>query len=305
MTLGQLKVFVLVARLGSVRAAAAALDVSEPAVSQALAALRNHLGDPLISRAGSTMELTAAGQRVVGLASQIVNLASEAEEVVRRSNGAPDLLRVVTTSTLAHAVVPSLLEAFGSRQLSVEATLGTADTHEMEALVSERLTDVALGPRLGGELDSEPIMRYRLTALRAASGHDSETWLVDPTVADSMSDASRVLQRLGVPEHRVRVFPNQAAACAAAAAGEGTVLAVEHLAVSQIQRGVLVPVPLPGLPFDALWYVTTLAPDRRTVAATRFRRFLSTPDAMHAMHRADGGVPASRFKPPVYVTIWS
>ena len=50
MTLTQLEAFVLVARLGSVKAAAAALGVSEPAVSSALAALRQHLGDPLVSR---------------------------------------------------------------------------------------------------------------------------------------------------------------------------------------------------------------------------------------------------------------
>ena len=64
-TLAQLKVFVLVSRLGSVRAAAAALGVSEPAVSQALAALRQHLDDPLIARSGTGMELTPAGRRVV------------------------------------------------------------------------------------------------------------------------------------------------------------------------------------------------------------------------------------------------
>ena len=50
MTLTQLNAFVLVARLGSVTAAANALGVSEPAVSQALSALRQHLGDQLVSR---------------------------------------------------------------------------------------------------------------------------------------------------------------------------------------------------------------------------------------------------------------
>ena len=45
MTLTQLNAFVLVARLGSVTAAANALGVSESAVSQALSALRLHLGD--------------------------------------------------------------------------------------------------------------------------------------------------------------------------------------------------------------------------------------------------------------------
>src|SRR5262245_15742625 len=50
MTLTQLNAFVLVARLGSVTAAANALGVSEPAVSQALSALRQHLGDQLLTR---------------------------------------------------------------------------------------------------------------------------------------------------------------------------------------------------------------------------------------------------------------
>ena len=45
MTLTQLNAFVLVARLGSVTSAANALGVSESAVSQALTALRQHLGD--------------------------------------------------------------------------------------------------------------------------------------------------------------------------------------------------------------------------------------------------------------------
>ena len=105
-TLAQLKVFVLVSRLGSVRAAAAALGVSEPAVSQALAALRQHLDDPLITRSGTGMELTPAGRRVVSIASQMVNLAVDAEAAVRQSNGAAELLRVVTTSTLAQSIVP-------------------------------------------------------------------------------------------------------------------------------------------------------------------------------------------------------
>ena len=50
MTLTQLNAFVLVARLGSVTAAANALGVSESAVSQALSALRLHLGDQLVTR---------------------------------------------------------------------------------------------------------------------------------------------------------------------------------------------------------------------------------------------------------------
>src|SRR3954471_1030227 len=52
MTLAQLQSFVLVARHGSVKAAAAELEVTEPAVSVAVAALRRELGDELFVREG-------------------------------------------------------------------------------------------------------------------------------------------------------------------------------------------------------------------------------------------------------------
>lgn len=78
MTLSQLGAFVFVARLGSVKAAARALGVSEPAVSQSLAQLRRHLGDPLLTRSGDRMVLTEGGRRLLGIAAQIVALGAEA-----------------------------------------------------------------------------------------------------------------------------------------------------------------------------------------------------------------------------------
>lgn len=53
MTLTQLRAFLAVARLGSVKAAAISLRVSEPAVSGAIAALRREFGDRLFVRAGA------------------------------------------------------------------------------------------------------------------------------------------------------------------------------------------------------------------------------------------------------------
>jgi hypothetical protein len=39
--------------------------------------------------------------------------------------------------------------------------------------------------------------------------------------------------------------------------------------------------------------------------ADALRRFVTTPDATHAIVARPGGVPPGRFRPPVYVTIWS
>ena len=133
-------------------------------------------------------------------------------------------------------------------------------------------------------------------------GHD---WLVGPAGADPSSDTGRLLARLGISETRLRVFPSEKAAWVAAAEGHGLSPAVHHLVTPELSRGALLPVAVEGTPVDLLWYVSTLSPDRRSPAATRLRRFLATPDAMLVMSRGDGSVPASRFRPPVYVTLWS
>ena len=320
-TLTQLEAFVLVARLGSVKAAAGALGVSEPAVSGALASLRQQLGDPLVVRQGNAMSLTAGGQRVVGIASQMVNLAAEATSAVRQANGAPALVRVVATATVAEAVVPPLLAAFGARVASVTTTVGVAEAGEVAALLHERLADVCLGPRLSGEaaagLDSTPMMRYGLVVvasprhrLAGAVGvpwHQltGEDWLVDPSGTDRSSEVGMLLARLHVPEERVAVFGSLTAAWAAAEKGQGVAPAISHLVAGHLQRGTLTRLDVVSTPVRLLWHATTLPEPRRAPGVGALLRFLTTPEAMQAMHRSDGSVPASRFRPPVYVTLWS
>lgn len=315
MTLTQLSAFVLVARLGSVKAAADALSVSEPAVSQAIAALRKYFGDPLLTRSGNGMVMTAGGHRLLTIAAQVVALGAEAESAVRLANGAPEPLRLVATSSTAEFILGPLSEAFGTRSAGrVEVSAGVAATSEMAALVSQRLADVALGPDLSGEHDmglvSEPIFRAQLVVLGAPGcrlrGSPAEwSWLVDSEATDPGTDVARLLRALGVPDTRLRVFPNQTAAWDAAASGAGVTPALAHLAVHRTRRRELAVVDLPGTPTTVVWHVTTLTVDRRSAAAGSMRHFLSTPETMKLLRSPGSGVTPSRFRPPVYVTIWS
>jgi DNA-binding transcriptional LysR family regulator len=319
LTLTQLNAFVLVARLGSVRAAAAALGVSESAVSQAITALRQDLGDQLITRSQAGMTLTPGGTRLLGTASQIVVLGAEAHAAVRAAQGAPEQLRVVATSTFAEFVAGPLLEAFRRRFAgAVEITTGVAAAGELGVLIANRLADVAFGPGVTGEHEmpivSEPIFKYRLvvvgpgeTAAQARPRGPARQWrwLVDPSGTDPDSETARLLRRLGVADGDIGVFQSQTAALAAAADGAGVALGIEHLVSHQVRRGGLYPIDLPGFPVEECWYVTLLERERRSTAASALRRFLGTPEAMQVMRSPAAGVPPSRFKPPVYVTIWS
>jgi LysR family transcriptional regulator, low CO2-responsive transcriptional regulator len=315
MTLTQLNAFVLVARLGSVTAAANALGVSEPAVSQALSALRMHLGDQLVSRGPTGMTLTPGGSRLLATASQIVVLGAEAHAAVRAAQGAPEQLRVVASSTVAEFVTSPLIEAFTKRYATgLEVSSGVAVTKEMAVLVANRLADVAIGPNVAADqglpVVSEPIFKYRLVVVAGGQSHPRGPahqwrWLVGPSATDPDSDVGQFLARLRVPEDRMGVCPSQTAAWAAAADGAGVSVAVEHLVTQQLRRGELSLVDVPGSPGAGCWFATLLDRQQRSNVASSLRRFLGTPEAMQLMRAPAAGVPPSRFRPPVYVTIWS
>jgi DNA-binding transcriptional LysR family regulator len=315
MTLTQLSTFVLVARLGSVKAAAGALGVSEPAVSQALSALRQHLSDPLIERSGAGMRLTPAGSRLLPVASQMVALGADAEAAVRAGQGAPEQLRVVGGGAIVEFVAPSLIDTFAEQTgRKVDTSAGVAASDEMAVLVGNRFADVAIGPNLGAdrasELHSEPIFRTQLILVASGSTRPAGTpeawpWLVDASATDPGSDCRRLLVRLRVAEAKLRVFPNQTAAWAAAADGAGVAPALAHLVADRVRRGELRVVDTPVTPVDATWYATALPPERRSAPADAFLHFLHTATAMRVMRKPGTGIPPSRFRPPVYVTLWS
>jgi DNA-binding transcriptional LysR family regulator len=306
---------VLVARLGSVRAAADVLGVSEPAVSKALAALRAHVDDQLIVRDGNTMTLTEGGSRLLTIASQMVSLGADAEAAVRAAHGAPTRLRLLVNSTIAEFIATPMVEAFSRRNSGkIETSSGVATAAEMRALLANRLADVALGPELRGDADHglvcEPVLRYLLVLVAAPSARfvgppHRWPWLVGPSATDPEGDVGRLMRACRVPESRIHVFPNETAAWASAADGNGVAPAVASLVSPQIRRGELHILSTEVTPVTGRWHVTTLRSERRTEPTSYLRNFLSTPDAMQLMCSPGTGVPPSRFRPPVYVTIWS
>ena len=193
------------------------------------------------------MSLSPGGQRLVGIASQMVNLAAEADVAIRQAQGAPARLRVVATSTVAEFVVPPVLAAFTARTPRVEADVGVSTAGEMSALLFERLADVAFGPRLSGGLDSTPVMRYGLivvaSPLHRLAGAEQipwrvltqEDWFVDPSGMDPSTEVGMLLAKLHIPPGRVRVFPSLSAAWAATQDGHGVAPAISHLVAGDLQ----------------------------------------------------------------------
>jgi DNA-binding transcriptional LysR family regulator len=318
-TLGQLQTFVTVARLGSVKAAAVALGVSEPAVSGAVAALRRDLGDELFVRAGGGIVLTPGGRELTAVAAELLGLADQARRAVREARGEATLLRIAATSMVAEYVAAPLLDAFTRRTPRVEVSLGVEEGASFGQLLADRRADVVLGPRpigTAGQAESVPFLRYRVVAV-AGRGHPlagrrglrpadvaGERWLVGPAGVQPLSTTAAFFShhRLA-PE--VITFASHAAALAAVAGGEGIGLAILHTVTDELRRGSLVRLDLEDTPFDRLWHASALPAGRRSPAAWSLWRFVTTPEAMQAMLARSRGVPEGRFRPAVYVTLWS
>src|SRR3954464_3260763 len=118
MTLAQLQSFVLVARHGSVKAAAAELEVTEPAVSVAVAALRKELGDELFVRHGRGIALTPGGRRRAAWASETPGLPEQARRSVAASAESRRVV-VAATALVAEHIGP-LIEMFTARDDGLE-----------------------------------------------------------------------------------------------------------------------------------------------------------------------------------------
>ena len=315
MTFTQLRAFATVARLGSLSAAAEALGVTEPAVSGAVAALRRDLGDPLFVRVAGGVRLTDGGERLAASAAEILGLEDRLRREVAEAGGQRRLLRVAVSAPVAEYVAAPLLDAFTRRRPGLEVAEEVAAPADFTALLVDRRADVVLGPALRpvAGVEAVPFLRYKLVVV-AAPGHrlaglrdvrlaelSADRWLVGPTG----EDVTRLFAAAGLPEPERGAFTTEAAAQAAAAAGEGVALAIAHTVIDPIRRGVLARLDVRGTPLDAMWHAATLTEDRRSAEAGALRRFVTTPEATQSIVSRPGGVPAGRFRPPVYVTIWS
>ncbi len=318
MTLSQLQAFAAVARLGSVTAAARELGVSVPAVSGAIAALRRELGDELLARQGHGVALTPGGVRLAGAAAEILGIADQARRAVAEARGGRQLLRVAATHELAEYVTGPLVDAFTRSRPSLEVAVTTMPGTALETAVRERRADVALGPRAASAgLDSVPFLRARAVVVAAPShalaGHRAlhasalraERWACGPEASDPTTPLASLVARLGVPAERLRAHPSHAAALAAVASGTGVAAALAHTVTGELTRGALVRLDVRGTPWESLWCATMLPLDRRSAVAATFGRFVATPDATQAILARSAGTAASRFRPPVYVTIWA
>ncbi|GAA5017195.1 LysR family transcriptional regulator [Massilia kyonggiensis] len=124
----ELEFFVLVARHGSLAAAARALDLTPPAATKRLAQMEARLGVRLVNRTTRRLSLTSEGETYLAHATRILAAIREMEDAVASNRAAPrGLLRVNASLGFGRTTIAPIVSAFCKRHPQVEVQLDVTD----------------------------------------------------------------------------------------------------------------------------------------------------------------------------------
>jgi DNA-binding transcriptional LysR family regulator len=196
----QVETFVAIVRRGGFTRAAAALHLSQPAVSRRLDLLEREVGRPLFDRTSGGVRLTEAGRAFLPHAEGLLASMRDGVEAVRALEQTDrGSVTVALVGTLASTALTARLQRFHRAHPGVRLALRTALSREVSALV--RRGDAVLGLRYFPDPDpdlvsvrlyEEPLVTVCAPTHRLASARRPSTPMLagEPWVAFPLRQGS-------------------------------------------------------------------------------------------------------------------
>jgi len=250
-----IRLFIALARHGSLSAAARALSVNHATVSRRIASLEDSLGERLVERRPDGYVLTPAGDRILAAANAMEIAAAT---MARGADGGPrGLVRISATPGLAQGFLVARLARLPARHPGLDVEVST----DIRAVSLERReADIAL--RIGRPQDGD-VIASRLAGLGFGFYATAE-WRrrLARGVAPAFVGFDEANAHLPEAAWLTRHFPrarvafhtdNQFAQAVAAAAGAGIALLPHFIGRADRRLGPCAPGPAP--PPRELWLV--------------------------------------------------
>ena len=143
-TLKQLRYLAALAAEGHFGRAAAAVNVSQPALSVQIRALEASLGTALVERGGREVVITPTGREIVRRARRILDEVREIEQVARWDRGLAGRLRIGVVPTVAPYLLPHALPLLRARHLALDLGIREALTERLLDEVRQGTLDAAV-----------------------------------------------------------------------------------------------------------------------------------------------------------------
>lgn len=144
MKLSQLRILVAVAEHENFSEAALALEMSQSAVSHAIATLEDHLGVVLFLRGRHGARLTPVGQQIVAHAQEMVHQADEIIKTAELSRGLKGgQVRIASFRSVATHILPVVIAQFHHRFPAITVSLDEQEDYpHVEQALREGQTDI-------------------------------------------------------------------------------------------------------------------------------------------------------------------
>lgn len=268
------KVFEAVMREGGITAAARTLNLSQPAVSHALARLREAVGDPLFERQGRAMVATPMARSLAGPVREALGGLENTLRTLDRFDPATARRRftVAMRPQLEEQLLPPVIRRLGREAPGIDLTSTPVDWRNMAASLADGTLDLAIdvaGP-LGPDIRRRRLRDER-TVVLARRGHpllgrgpralDLAAYLQAEHIRVSLRRHRPGLEdvelaRLGL-ERRIRLrCQNHSAACRIVSQTDLLLTMAEPYAriVNEPYGNRIVPAPIPFPPMDSYLY---------------------------------------------------
>ncbi|MBB5220737.1 LysR family hydrogen peroxide-inducible transcriptional activator [Amaricoccus macauensis] len=162
-TLRQLRSLTALAEEGHFGRAAAAVNISQPALSVQIRELEATLGARLVERGPREAVLTPTGREIVRRARRIFEEVREIEQVARWHGGLSGRLRIGVIPTVAPYLLPLALPELRARNISLDLGVREAQTERLIDEVRSGGLDAAVMalPVEAADLVAEPLFEDR------------------------------------------------------------------------------------------------------------------------------------------------
>lgn len=289
LNLHHLRVFSAVAERGSFTRAAAALRISQPAVSKSVQELERQIALPLLERAGRSTKLTAAGESLASHARELFGVEASAEEELRALRGLEHgSLHIGASTTIATYLLPPILARFRDAHPGVVMRVVSANTRAIARRVLERRLDIALieGPAVHPRLERVPWRDdelvliahpdHPLTRRRRVHARDlvTEGLIIRERGSGTREVGERALANIGIAVPVALQLGSTEAVQQAVAAGLGLAIVSRAAAADQLALGRVAVVRLKGVLLRRELMELRLSGRSVSIAAQTFGTFL-------------------------------
>lgn len=299
MTLEQLRIFVAVAQRQHMTAAAQALNLTQSAVSAAVAALEERHQVHLFDRVGRGIRLTAVGKLFLDEAQEVLARAAAAEAMLDDLSGLRrGALTLVASQTIAAYWLPPLLATFRARHPALAIDVAVGNTGQAADQVRSGAADIGI---VEGDVDDGVLLRWplgddRLVLVSAGDGSAAggtaaargeaamlraARWIMREPGSGTRSTLDRHLRQLGIDPDDLDValvLPSNESVRTAVEAGAGVAALSSLVVASSLAAGTLRALPFSAGPrtFHGLRHKERYC----SAAARAFLAHLGTPPAV-------------------------